>query len=194
MKLASFASLVAMTIFVGCATDYQKRGFSGGYDETQLGENIFQVSFRGNGYTSGERAADFALLRAAEVTIENGFRFFILADKEQGASVSSYTTPTYSNTTASAYGYGNMAYGQAHTMTYGGQTHFVSKPRMRNTIVCFKEKPDVNALVFDAVFVAKSLRKKYELGEFEQPPAPVPDCKPGEHFDNGSCHAVVPGH
>lgn len=61
--------------------------------------------------------------------MEHGFKFFIVAETEKGSSLSSYTTPTYSNTTASAYGYGNYAYGQAQATTYGGQTYMIAKPR-----------------------------------------------------------------
>jgi hypothetical protein len=147
----------------GCATAYQRQGFSGGHSETQLGENIFQVSFRGNGYTRGERASDFALLRSAEVTTENGFRYFIVVESGKDSSLSIYTTPTQSYTTGSAYGYGNTAYGSATTTTYGGQTYIIRKPRTTNTIICFKEKPEVAGLVFDTEFVKKSLKQKYDI-------------------------------
>ncbi len=155
--------LFVSALLVGCATAYQREGFSGGYTETQLGENIFQVSFRGNGYTRGERASDFALLRSAEVATENGFRYFIVVESGKDSSLSTYTTPTQSYTTGSAYGYGNTAYGSATTTTYGGQTYIIRKPSATNTIVCFKEKPDVAGLVFDAEFVKKSLKQKYGI-------------------------------
>jgi len=157
--LALFLPLV----LTACATSYQPTGFGGGYTETQLGENIFQVSFKGNGYTAGERASDFALLRSAEITLQNGFRYFVVAESEKGSSLSTYTTPTQSYTTGNVYGYGNTAYGSAHTTTYGGQTYLIRKPSATNTIACFKEKPETSGLVFDAEFVKKSLRQKYGI-------------------------------
>ena len=160
---ALFILALATVLLGGCATTYQPNSFTGGYSETQLGENIFQVSFRGNGYTSRERASDFSLLRSAEVALENGFRYFVIVESEKGSKVGAYTTPTTSYTTGSAYGSGNYAYGSATTTTYGGQTYFISKPRATNTILCFKEKPEINGLVFDAEFVAKSIRQKYNL-------------------------------
>ncbi len=147
----------------GCATTYQREGFSGGYTDTQLGENIFQVSFSGNGYTRGDRAADFALLRSAEVATTNGFRYFIVVESGKDSSLSTYTTPTQSYTTGSASAYGNSAYGSARTTTSGGQTYVIRKPSATNTIVCFKEKPEVAGLVFDAEFVTKSLKQKYGI-------------------------------
>ena len=162
---ALFILALATVLLAGCATTYQPNSFTGGYSETQLGENIFQVSFRGNGYTSRERASDFSLLRSAEEALENGFRYFVIVESEKGSKVGAYTTPTTSYTTGSAYGSGNYAYGSATTTTYGGQTYFISKPRATNTILCFKEKPEINGLVFDAEFVAKSIRQKYGLNK-----------------------------
>jgi hypothetical protein len=155
--------VIAIVLLSGCATTYKREGFSGGYSETKLGENIFQVSFRGNGYTSGERASDFSLLRSAELALENGFRYFVIVESGKDSNVSAYTTPSTSHTTGSASRYGNYAYGSATTTTYGGQTYFISKPRATNMILCFKEKPVINGLVFDAAFVAHSIKQKYRI-------------------------------
>lgn len=154
---------LVVAALAGCATAYQPKGLTGGYSETQLGDNIFQVSFRGNGFTSRERASDFTLLRSADVALEHGFRYFVIVTSEKGSKAAAYTTPTTSYTASSAYGSGNYAYGSATTTTYGGQTYFISKPRDADTILCFKEKPKINGLIFDAVFVSRSIRKKYGM-------------------------------
>jgi hypothetical protein len=157
------AFLLLAVVLGGCATTYQPTGFSGGYSQTQLGENIFRVSFRGNAYTSGERAADFTLLRSAELAAEHGFRYFVVVESASDSSVSMHTTPTQSYTTGSAYAIGNTAYGSARTTTYGGQTYVVRKPSTTNTILCFREKPDVAALVFDVEFIQQSIKQKYGI-------------------------------
>lgn len=163
--MRSYILVLFVAVLSGCATAYQRESFTGGYSETQLGENIFQVSFRGNGYTSRERASDFSLLRSAEVALENGFRYFVIVESEKGSKVSAHTTPSTSYTTGSAYGYGNYAHGWARTTTYGGETYFISKPRATNTVLCFKEEPEINGLVFDAEFVVKSITQKYGIGK-----------------------------
>jgi len=156
--------LAAFVIFInGCATTYQADGLTGGFSETQLGENIFQVSFRGNAYTRKNRASDFTLLRSAELTLEHGFRYFIITESEKDTTVSTFTTPTHSHTTGSAYFSGNSMYGSANTTTSGGQTFLMRKPNTTNTIVCFREKPKINNLVYDAEFVVNSIKKKYGL-------------------------------
>ncbi|MCG2725331.1 MAG: hypothetical protein L6420_03565 [Elusimicrobia bacterium] len=152
-----------VSVFSGCATAYKRNGFTGGYSETQLGENIFQVSFRGNGYSSRTRASDFALLRSAEIALENGFRYFIITDAEKYSKESTYKTPTRSHTTGSVSSYGNYSYGSAKTKTYGGQTYKFSKPTANNTIVCFKEKPNIEGAVFDANFIVSSIKGKYNI-------------------------------
>lgn len=158
-----FVILLVTLILSGCATPYQRVGITGGYSETKLGENIFLVSFRGNGYTSRDRAIDFSLLRAAELTLENGFRYFVVIESEKHTEIDTYTTPSQSYTTGSAYSYGNYTSGSATTTTYGGQTYIISKPRATNMIICFKDKPDINGLIFNARFIVKSIKQKYDI-------------------------------
>jgi len=149
---------------LGCATGYHAHGLSGGFSETQLDDNVFQVTFGGNGYTSRERAADFTLLRSAEVARSNGFSFFIIVEKADRTGYSTYTNPTKSHTTASATSYGSTAYGSATTTTSGGESYLMQKPGLANTIVCFKERPqNIQGLVYNAEFVYRSLTQKYGM-------------------------------
>lgn len=156
--------LTLLSIFLSaCATAYQPQSFSGGFSETQLAEDAFQVTFKGNGYTAEDRASDFTLLRSAELALENGYQYFVIVDAQQYEKKGFYTTPVQSHTTANAYGTGNYAYGTATTTTTGGQTFMFSKPRRTNTIICFREKPEVDGLVYDAEFVSQSIKTKYKL-------------------------------
>jgi hypothetical protein len=169
--MRALLAAVACALVAGCATTYQPMAFSGGYSETALAENVFKVSFAGNGYIGADTVSDYALLRSAEVTIENGFRYFIITDERSYSTNSTFTTPTTTN--AYVTGYGNSAYGTA--TTYGGQTYNVSKPSSSNLIVCFKDKPE--GFAFDAEFVSKSLKRKYGLNEIQQQvqgPTPPP--------------------
>lgn len=163
MRSIFVVTLVATMVFSACATTYQKQSFTGGYSETQLSENIFQVSFKGNAYTTPERASDFTLLRSAEITIENEYRYFAIVESEKYSKVGTYTAPTTSQTSGSAFVSGNFVHGTATTTTYGGQTYVISKPRANNTILCFRDKPDIKGLVFEAAFIIKSIRAKYGM-------------------------------
>lgn len=145
----------------GCATAYQSTGFTGGFEETALAPNIYRVRFNGNGYTGAGRAADLALLRSADLTLQKGYRYFGLADASSSKTVSAMTMPTTSTTNANAHLVGNSIYGTATTTTTGGGVYFISKPSAENLVVMFSEKPD-GAMVFDAAFVCESIGPKYK--------------------------------
>lgn len=161
MKTILLTALL-MSLAIGCATAYKKNGFMGGYSETKLDENIWVVSFRGNGYTKAERATDFALLRCAELALQNDYEYFTVVEANSDIEQSSYTTPTRETTTGSAYTVGGYTYGSSTTTTTGGQTYIIAKPSASNTIVCFKEKPE-ETFTYNAKFVFESIKDKYNL-------------------------------
>lgn len=161
MQTAYIFFLVAA--LAGCASTYKPEGFGGGFSETQLDTNVFRVSFRGNGFTSPERAEELTLLRSAELTLKNGFTHFAVINSQSREQHGAYTTPTQSYTTVNATAFGNSAYGTANTTTYGGSTLIISKPSTTNTIMCFKERPNVQGLIYDAQFLCQSLGTKYQV-------------------------------
>ncbi len=77
-KILSMSLLEAMLVVAGCATSYQPKSFTGGYQDFRIGPNVFRVRFEGNGYTSKERVTEFFYRRCAEVARANGFDYFIL--------------------------------------------------------------------------------------------------------------------
>jgi hypothetical protein len=162
-KLKQSVLIAIVAIAAACATSYQPKGFTGGFSETQITANSFQVYFHGNAKTGEERAEDFTLLRSAEVSLEHGFPYFIVVDERAGASTSVYTMPTQTTTTGQATAMGNTAFGSATSTTTGGHSFLIHKPSLRNTIVCFKEKPDVQGIVYEAEFVAHSIAAKYGM-------------------------------
>jgi len=160
MKIAVMT--LAALVLAGCATPYQRTGFTGGFSETRLQENAFSVSFRGNGYTSRERSTDFAMLRCAELTLENGFKFFVIADSAQDTKTGYYNTGGSSHTYGTVNTFGNTSYGSFNTYHSGSRTIPIHKPRSSYTIFCLQEKPE-GAMAFDATFLANSIRQKYGM-------------------------------
>lgn len=63
---------------LGGCTIYHAAGPSGGFSDTKLSATRYQVPFRGNGHTSPGRAEKFVLRRAAELALENGYRYFVM--------------------------------------------------------------------------------------------------------------------
>jgi hypothetical protein len=129
-----------------------------------LDENVFNITFRGNGYTSMERASDFTYLRASDLTINNGYTYFAITYASKNVSTSSFTTA--SETTTQVNFYGNSAY--ATSQTVPGQTYTVKRPDVEMTIICFKDKPQTEATVFSAKFLSRSIRKKYGMEESQE--------------------------
>jgi len=162
------AALSIAVVLSSCATPYQRTGFTGGFSETQLQPNVFSVHFRGNGYTSRQRSSDFTMLRCAELALQNGFTHFVIADSSQTTKTSMYNTGGSSRTYGTVNKIGNTSYGSFNTHHSGGTSVPINKPRSSYTIVCFREKPEGNALAFDAAFLANSLRHKYGIGQTQQ--------------------------
>ena len=141
----------------GCATGYHESGIRGGYSETALAPDMFEVSFSGNGYTSEERASDLALLRCAEIATQHGCDYFIIVSLEDSEGHS--TEGTSKTTPGTATVTGSEAYGSATTI--GGRTYTIAKPSSRNTMIVMKTKP--NVFSYESAYVIRSIRSKYKL-------------------------------
>jgi hypothetical protein len=163
MKTIFYFLFSTIVLFISCVTPYQTTGYTGGYSETQLAENVFSVVFSGNGYTSFERTTNYCLLRCAELAKMNGFDYFVIVENKERVSQSTYTTPSNYNTTGRVNSVGNTTYGNFNTTSSGGQTYNITKPSVNNTIKCFKEKPDNYEIVYESDFVIKSIKSKYQI-------------------------------
>jgi hypothetical protein len=88
---AALLSVVCLIVFLsGCATPY---GTLGGSSETQLAPDSYRVLFSPTGYISWDLAYKVALLRCAELTVENGYRYFAVAAIENYSEVTGFTLP-----------------------------------------------------------------------------------------------------
>jgi hypothetical protein len=153
--MKSFLLLLASTlVLTSCATTYQANGLTGGFSETQLDEDLFTVRFAGNGYTSSERASDFALLRCADLAIQNNFPYFKIIDSQSNMKTS-YIVTTDTNFNASSYG--NSLYGSSNQTT---NVKAVEKPRINLTVRLLRDKVDGS---YNAAFIQKSIRAKYKM-------------------------------
>lgn len=132
--------IVGLVFLLGCSTGYNKKGLKGGYSETQVDSNVYEVTFIGNGYTSMERASDFNLLRCAELTLGNGYNYFVV--KNQGdRSNQTYMMNNYGGNTA--------------------MIHRINKPGFTRYIEMHNEKPD--GMSYNAVYVSKNIKDKYSI-------------------------------
>ena len=160
----------------GCATGYHSCGYTGGYSDMKLQDDIFKVSFRGNGYTGRGKTSDLALLRCSELALENGYKYFVILGENSDVQTSTYTTPTTANTQGSIVSttpvatgggvtvVGNSASYSSRTTYSGGETYHINKPSASMTIQCFKEKPEnISALIYAAEQIKTNIRKAYKI-------------------------------
>lgn len=158
------AILIGIIFMSGCATGYKSVRFTGGYSDTKLQDDVYEVSFKGNGYTGRDKAKDFALLRASEVALNNGYKYFVILEGENTTKTQMYTTPVQANTYGNVNMYGNTGTYSGTTHYSGGQTFIAHKPQTSLTIKCLKEKPTASEVfVYDAVQIKENLSTKYGI-------------------------------
>ena len=89
-KIAIFCC--GFILLIACATPYKqaKKATANGYFDTPLQEGIYDVTFNGNSDTSAKKAHDYALLRCAEVCLENGYQTFDIVSKVNHSSQDGY--------------------------------------------------------------------------------------------------------
>ena len=160
-------AILALMFLAGCATTYTKKSLLGGYSDTKIQEDIFKVTFKGNAYTDTERTEDFTLLRCAEITLENGYNYFIVL----GGGTDVKTGTVYTPPTAQTTGFVSGGVYHGHTSYFGGGVSAYHKPTSACMIKCFKERPeDLNVIVLDATQVRDNIKAKYKIENKENRP------------------------
>ena len=143
--------IILFAVFLtSCATHYGISGFRGGYTEIKIDENTYDVSFKGNGYTSGEQIKRYFLYRCSEITLSHDCNYFIMYDKNIGSK-------TYSTTTRGSIN---------DNGDFNANTNTVTKSFGSGTIKIFKEKPnDYDGIVYDANELKNSLEPYIKHGK-----------------------------
>ena len=79
-----------VTVLAACATasgtayaPADKRGY--GYSETRIESDRYRIAFAGDGATPRDRVEAYALRRAAELAVENGYEWFRVAGRSVDA-------------------------------------------------------------------------------------------------------------
>ncbi len=99
MTRLSISALIGITIFAACTWtgsygpySYWGRNDSG-YIDTRLAANQWLVTYRGNSLSDPLKVVDFTLLRAAELTAANGYRYFLILGTADGTRTSAIVAP-----------------------------------------------------------------------------------------------------
>lgn len=109
-RKAVLAALASSTLLVaGCATETTYHPATGygfnrtGFSEQQLAPDRFSVTFAGNTVTSRETVEKYLLFRAAQLTLERGFDYFVMVNRDTDRQQQIYSTPGFAGP---GYGFG----------------------------------------------------------------------------------------
>lgn len=95
--LAAIAS--SALVLSGCATETAYRPATGkgfyrtGYSERQVEADRWLVTFAGNTVTDRDTVERYLLYRAAELTLQNGYDYFVMVDRSTDRQAQTYSTP-----------------------------------------------------------------------------------------------------
>jgi len=179
-RVALMGAVAATSLMLaGCMTETTYRpatgsGFSReGYSDRQIEANRFQVTFSGNTMTARDKVERYLLFRSAELTKQQGYDYFVMADRDTDKK-----TRTYLNDFGpSGYGgfggywgprwrYFGRGYGWRSWDPFGGDPFFdrsidvdtVEKYEATAEIVLGKgPKPAGNVRAFDAQSVIANI-------------------------------------
>jgi hypothetical protein len=79
---------------------------AGGYGETRLNDDVWRVTFAGNSLTSRETVERYLLYRAAELTVNQGFDWFLDTHRATDKHTSYEADPFYATGPGAMYGWG----------------------------------------------------------------------------------------
>lgn len=162
------AAIAAGLAACATSTPYQPADKPGGYgfSEQRIEANSYRITFRGNSMTTRETVENSLLYRAAELTLQNGYDYFIVVENETEAKKS------YSTSASPAF-YGHYYYGHpgyyyafpyyAYGWGWGYPYERYTREVTRYSAVAFVkmysgEKPEDNPHAFDARQVVDNLR------------------------------------
>lgn len=160
-------TLVALWL-CSCATPYRPMKSGKGYAEAQIAPDQFRVSFQGNGQTGSEQTSDFAMLRAAQVTLQHGFGYFAVTDVTNTSSARPYIVrqrfhtdypPNMGLPPPTPGGYDPYRFG--YIVEYQQPTIYF-QPGTSLLIQCFKTRPE-KPFTYDASAVERSIKQKYKM-------------------------------
>jgi hypothetical protein len=154
----------------GPATDKNPYGFS----DQRIETNRYRVVFRGNSSTTRETVETFLLYRAAELTVQSGFDYFVVSEQDTEANKRYSTSPNPAFYGRYYYGYGPYccafpyyAYGWGWGAPWGPYDGFDAREITRYTAIAFitmhkGSKPADDPTAFDARSVMDNLKSYVE--------------------------------
>jgi hypothetical protein len=124
------------------------------------GSNRFRVTFAGNSSTPRDSVQNYLLFRAAELTVQEGFDYFTVADQDVERSTRYYSQGFYDD-----YGYPYSLRSRRYTRSYIGPRFYSSSARpvdeytnVADILMFEGEKPAADVNAYDAKDVLERLQ------------------------------------
>lgn len=151
--------LLFIFLIVGCATvtPYQPDTNGEGYKDLKIEDNKYRIIFKGNSITPRDTVETYLLYRAAELTVENKYDYFIVREQQVDVKSEYFSTggPMY------GAGFGRRRYPYyAFGYSWAGAGNVQTQDRYQAFayITMLKGKtPDDNANAYNAAEVMKNL-------------------------------------
>jgi hypothetical protein len=156
--LAAAALALSVAALAGCVTGptpYQPYvsergpGVHGGFSDQRLAPDRYVVRFHGNDMTSRERVEGYLLYRAAELTVQNGFDWFQMADRRTEHDVKTvvqpdpFYQPWYGHPYwRPSWGYYGRGYGWRYWDPWGGGPFWYDRMDVR-TVEAFETTAEI---------------------------------------------------
>ena len=147
-------ALLATLTLAGCATTtpYQPVTDGYGYTEQRIEKNRYRVSFFGNSRTPKQTVENYLLYRAAELTLQAGYDYFVLASNDTEANT------RYQQTFGGYYGFGSYYwYPHAALGASATSTPITQYEAQANVVMFGGDKRDNDVQAFDAREVRANL-------------------------------------
>lgn len=166
LRSLAFAAFAAALAACATSTPYQPAGGSGyGFSEQRIESDRYRITFRGNSSTTRETVENSLLFRAAELTIQNGYDYFVMveSDTEARSTYSTATSPAlfgrYGYGFPGYYGFPYYAYGWGWGPSYDSYTREITRYSAVAFVTLHRgEKPAESPQAFDARSVIENLR------------------------------------
>lgn len=123
MKLRHLILSASAAILAACSTTtpYQEASKPGGFDgfsQTLIENDRARVTFGGNSVTERETVENYLLYRAAELTVERGYEYFTLTERDIEADTRLQSTGSSFNDPYFGYSFYNPRFGWSRNFAF----------------------------------------------------------------------------
>lgn len=183
----AFAAIASASLLTaGCATETSYRPAKGtgfnrtGYSDLRLQPDRFQVTFSGNSVTSRDTVERYLLFRAAELTLREGYRYFVTADRNTDLQSKLDVTPGigrgfggFGGYWGPSWRYHGRGFGYRSWRPFTGgafspwaddfDVRSIDRYEASADIVMFRDEPKGDAHAFEANAVVNTIRPSVVL-------------------------------